>query len=219
MSSATQLTVLRPLQPARSAEWHRAARQARLLSWLSLAWMGAEGAIAITAGVLAGSIALISFGLDSAIEGFASLVIVWRFTGSRLLSHTAETRARKLVAAQFFLLAPYVAFEAVHKLLSAEQPDTSWLGIALVTSSVIGMPVLGIAKRRLADKLGSVATRGEGTQNLLCAYLAAAVLVGLLGNALFDMWWLDPVAALVVAGVAVREGIQSWRGEGCCATC
>jgi divalent metal cation (Fe/Co/Zn/Cd) transporter len=219
MSSTTELPVLQPLQPARSAEWHRAARQARLLSWLSLAWMGAEGAIAITAGVLAGSIALISFGLDSAIEGFASLVIVWRFTGSRLLSLTAETRAQKVVAMQFFLLAPYVTFEAVHKLLNAEQPETSWLGIALVTSSVIGMPVLGIAKRRLADKLGSVATRGEGTQNLLCAYLAAAVLVGLLGNALFGMWWLDPVAALVVAGVAVREGIQSWRGEGCCATC
>jgi divalent metal cation (Fe/Co/Zn/Cd) transporter len=219
MSGTTELAVLRPLQPARSAEWHRAARQARRLSWLSLAWMGAEGAIAITAGVLAGSIALISFGLDSAIEGFASLVIVWRFTGSRLLSHTAETRAQKLVAVQFFLLGPYVAFEAVHKLVSAEQPDASWLGIALVTSSVIGMPVLGIAKRRLAEKVGSAATRGEGTQNLLCAYLAAAVLVGLLGNALFGMWWLDPVAALVVAGVAVREGIQSWRGEGCCATC
>jgi divalent metal cation (Fe/Co/Zn/Cd) transporter len=219
MRGTTELAVLRPLQPARSAEWHRAARQARRLSWLSLAWMGAEGAIAITAGVLAGSIALISFGLDSAIEGFASLVIVWRFTGSRLLSHTAETRAQKLVAVQFFLLGPYVAFEAVHKLVSAEQPDASWLGIALVTSSVIGMPVLGIAKRRLAEKVGSAATRGEGTQNLLCAYLAAAVLVGLLGNALFGMWWLDPVAALVVAGVAVREGIQSWRGEGCCATC
>ena len=81
------------------------------------------------------------------------------------------------------------------------------------------MPILGIAKRRLADTLGSVATRGEGTQNLLCAYLAAAVLVGLLGNALLGWWWLDPVAALVVAGVAVREGRQSWRGEGCCANC
>jgi divalent metal cation (Fe/Co/Zn/Cd) transporter len=219
VSTTGELTIIRTPAPARSADWHRAARQARLLSWLSLAWMGAEGAIAITAGVMAGSIALISFGLDSAIEGFASLVIVWRFTGWRLLSHTAETRAQKLVAVQFFLLAPYVAFEAVHKLVSAEQPDTSWIGIALVTSSLIGMPVLGIAKRRLADKLGSVATRGEGTQNLLCAYLAAAVLVGLLANALFGIWWLDPVAALVVAGVAVREGIQSWRGEGCCASC
>lgn len=220
MSTAVrELTVIQPAVPARSQEWHAAARRARQLSWLSLVWMGAEGAIAITAGALAGSIALISFGLDSAIEGFASLVIVWRFTGSRLLSHAAEERAQKLVAIQFFLLAPYVAFEAVHKLVTGEQPQTSWLGIALVTSSLIGMPFLGIAKRRLADKLGSVATRGEGTQNLLCAYLAAAVLVGLLGNALFGLWWLDPAAALVVAGVALKEGRASWRGEGCCAHC
>ncbi len=213
------LPVVQPGQITRSREWHAAARKARWLSWLSLAWMGAEGAIALTAGILAGSIALISFGLDSFIEGFASLVIVWRFTGWRLLSHTAEERAQKLVAIQFFLLAPYVTAEAAHKLVTGEQPETSWIGIGLVASSAIGMPVLGIAKRRLADELGSVATRGEGTQNLLCAYLAAAVLVGLLGNALFGLWWLDAVAALVVAAVALREGIESWRGEGCCASC
>jgi divalent metal cation (Fe/Co/Zn/Cd) transporter len=213
------LPLLAPRQITRSREWHAAARKARLLSWLSVAWMGAEGAIALTAGVLAGSIALISFGLDSFIEGFASLVIVWRFTGARLLSHAAEERAQKLVAIQFFLLAPYVTVEAIHTLWTGEQPETSWLGIALVTSSVIGMPFLGIAKRRLADTLGSVATRGEGTQNLLCAYLAAAVLVGLLGNALFGLWWLDPIAALFIAAVAVKEGRENWRGEGCCAAC
>jgi divalent metal cation (Fe/Co/Zn/Cd) transporter len=218
-TTARELAVLEPSAPVRSSEWHAAARRARLLSWLSLAWMGAEGAIAITAGILAGSIALISFGLDSAIEGFASLVIVWRFTGWRLLSHAAEERAQKLVAIQFFLLAPYVTFEALRTLVTGDEPQASWLGIALVTSSVIGMPFLGIAKRRLADTLGSVATRGEGTQNLLCAYLAAAVLVGLLGNALFGLWWLDPAAALVVAAVAVREGRETWRGEGCCASC
>jgi divalent metal cation (Fe/Co/Zn/Cd) transporter len=190
-----------------------------MLSWLSLAWMGAEGAIAITAGIVAGSIALIGFGIDSAIEGFASIIIVWRFTGSRLLSHAAEERAQKLVAVQFFLLAPYVTAEAIHKLVSGEHPSTSWLGIALTASSLVGMPFLGMAKRRLAEQLGSAATRGEGTQNLLCAYLAGAVLVGLLGNTLFGLWWLDPAAALVIAAVAVREGLESWRGEGCCATC
>lgn len=216
--STRELTVLETAT-TRSDDWHLAARKARLLSWFSLVWMGAEGAIALIAGILAGSIALVSFGIDSAIEGFASLVIVWRFTGSRLLSEAAEGRAQKLVAIQFFLLAPYVTYEAVDKLMTSEEPAVSWLGIALVTSSVIGMPILGITKRRLADRLGSVATRGEGTQNLLCAYLAAAVLVGLLGNALFGLWWLDPAAALVVAGVAVREGIESWRGEGCCASC
>jgi divalent metal cation (Fe/Co/Zn/Cd) transporter len=221
--STRELTAIQQQQrlepPARSEQWLRAARQARLLSWLSLAWMGAEGGIAIAAGVMAGSIALIGFGIDSAIEGLASVVIVWRFTGSRLLSHMAEARAQKLVAIQFFLLAPYVAAEGIHRLVSAEQAETSWLGIGLTTSSLVGMPFLGLAKRRLADKLGSVATRGEGTQNLLCAYLAGAVLVGLLGNTLFGLWWLDPAAALVIAAVAVKEGRESWRGEGCCATC
>jgi divalent metal cation (Fe/Co/Zn/Cd) transporter len=202
-----------------SEEWRRAARAARLLSWISLAWMGAEGAIALTAGILAGSIALVSFGIDSAIEGLASLVIVWRFTGSRLLSRAAERRAQQLVALQFFALAPYVGYEAIATLVTRDQPDPSWLGIALVTSSAVGMPFLGIAKRRLADRLGSVATRGEGTQNLLCAYLALAVLAGLLGNAVLGWWWLDPVAALVVAAVAVREGVQSWRGQGCAGGC
>jgi divalent metal cation (Fe/Co/Zn/Cd) transporter len=217
--TASEPAILQPSAAAPSKAWLRAARRARLLSWISLVWMGAEGAIAILAGVLAGSIALVAFGLDSAIEGFASLVIVWRFTGGRLHSHAAEQRAQKLVAIQFFLLTPFVAFEAVHDLLAADQAETSWLGIALVTTSLVGMPALGIAKRRLADTLGSAATRGEGTQNLLCAYLAAAVLVGLLGNALFGLWWLDPVAALVVAGIAVREGIETWRGEGCADCC
>ncbi|MGH3011179.1 MAG: cation transporter [Gaiellaceae bacterium] len=220
--STHELPVAQPAarQPApRGAEWLQAAKRARSLSWLSLAWMGAEGALAIVAGILAGSIALISFGIDSAIEGVASLIIVWRFTGSRLLSHAAEQRAQKLVAIQFFLLAPYVSAEAIHKLVTAEQAETSWLGIGLTASSLVGMPILGIAKRRLADQLGSVAMRGEGTQNLLCAYLAGAVLIGLLGNTLFGLWWLDPAAALVIAAVAVKEGRESWRGEGCCASC
>jgi len=200
-----------------SGEWLRAARRARQLSWLSLVWMGAEGAIAITAGVLAGSIALVGFGIDSAIEGVASLVIVWRFTGRRLLSHVAEERAQKLVAIQFFILAPYVAFEAVRHLAGAEHPDASVLGMALAATSLIGMPILGLAKQRLAATLGSSATHGEGSQNLICAYLAAAVLLGLGGNVLLGWWWLDPIAALVIAGVAVREGLETWRGEGCCA--
>ncbi|MGZ8693678.1 MAG: cation transporter [Gaiellaceae bacterium] len=219
MSTGTQELTNAPLV-CHDEQWMRAARCARFLSWLSLAWMGAEGAIAITAGVLAGSIALIGFGIDSAIEGFASLVIVWRFTGARLLSNDSERRAQKLVAIQFFLLAPYVAIEGIRHLVTGAEAETSWLGIGLTTSSLVGMPLLGIAKRRLADELGSVATRGEGTQNLLCAYLAAAVLIGLLGNTFLGLWWLDPVAALVIAVVAVREGRESWRGEGCfCATC
>ena len=202
--------------PIDRGEWLRLARRARLLSWGSLAYMGVEGAVGVIAGVAAGSIALIGFGVDSAIEGFASLIIVWRFTGSRLTSEHAESRAQKLVAIQFFILAPYIGIEAVRDLLGGHHPETSWVGIGLAASSMVAMPVLGIAKQRIGDQIGSVATKGEGAQNLLCAYMAAALLVGLSGNALFGAWWLDPVAALVIAGLALNEGIEAWRGESCC---
>src|SRR3954454_17873985 len=218
---STELTVLQQAAsapgPEPNADYRHAVKRVKFLSWLSLAWMGAEGTIAIVAGILASSIALVGFGIDSAIEGFASGIIIWRFTGHRMHSHAAEERAQKLVAIQFFLLAPYVAVEAVHKLITAEHPGTSWLGMALTASSVIGMPLLGAAKVRLAHRLGSAATKGEGNQNLLCAYLAGAVLLGLAAHALFGPWWLDPAAPLVIAAVAVREGLETWRGEGCCA--
>ena len=199
-------------------EYLRLAGQVKLLSWLSLGWMTLEGGVAILAGVLAGSIALVGFGIDSAIEGFASAIIVWRFTGNRVFSDAAERRAQKLVAIQFFLLAPYVGFESVRALVEGERPETSVLGIALSASSVVIMPYLGIAKQRLADRLGSAATRGEGRQNMLCAYLAGALLVGLLGNALFGAWWLDAAVGLLIAAVAVREGLEAWHGKGCACT-
>src|SRR5439155_527804 len=131
------------------------------LSWLSLAWMTVEGGVAIAAGVVAGSIALVGFGLDSAIEGFASVIIVWRFTGHRVFSQAAEDRAQKLVAVQFFLLAPYVAFESVKTLVAGDHPKVSWVGIGLSVGSVVLMPMLAVAKQRLADQLGSAATAGE----------------------------------------------------------
>jgi divalent metal cation (Fe/Co/Zn/Cd) transporter len=207
---------VRPRAAITQERYERLGQRVKLLSWLSLAWMTVEGAVAIAAGVVAGSIALVGFGLDSAIEGFASVIIIWRFTGHRVFSHAAEERAQKLVAVQFFLLAPYVAFESGKALIAGEHPDVSWVGIALAVGSVIFMPLLGIAKQRLADQLGSAATAGEGRQNMLCAYLAGALLVGLLGNALAGAWWLDPVVGLLIAGVAVKEGAEAWRGEGCC---
>jgi divalent metal cation (Fe/Co/Zn/Cd) transporter len=199
--------------------WLRLARRARILSWLSLVYMTLEGAVAVTAGVLAASPALIGFGIDSAIEGFASLVIVWRFTGSRLMSDRSERVAQRLVAVQFFLLSPYVAYEALQSLIAVERPDASLIGIGLALTSLVAMPLLGRAKQRIGERMGSAATRGEGQQNLLCAYLSAALLVGLAGNALLGLWWLDPAAALVIAGVALKEGVETWRGEGCCAPC
>lgn len=210
------MTIELPIARDRYAEL---ARRVRLLSWLSLAWMAVEGGVAIAAGIAASSIALIGFGLDSAVEGFASLIIVWRFTGHRMFSHAAEERAEKLVAVQFFLLAPYVAFEAVQALVTGERPDASAVGIALAAASVVLMPALGVAKQRLADQLGSAATAGEGRQNMLCAYLAAALLVGLVGNAAAGAWWLDPGVGLLIAALAVKEGREAWRGEGCCVAC
>jgi divalent metal cation (Fe/Co/Zn/Cd) transporter len=195
------------------------ARRVRLLSWLSLAWMTVEGAVALVAGIAAGSIALIGFGLDSAIEGFASVIVIWRFTGHRLFSQEAEERAQRLVAIQFFLLAPYVAVESTRALINADHAEASWVGIGLAIGSLVLMPLLGIAKQRLAVSLGSAATAGEGRQNMLCAYLAGALLLGLLGNALAGAWWLDPAVGLLIAGVAVKEGRDTWRGESCCAHC
>jgi divalent metal cation (Fe/Co/Zn/Cd) transporter len=200
----------------RDTDWHRAARHARLLSWLSLVYMAVEGAVAITAALLSGSVALLGFGLDSVIEGLASVIIIWRFTGTRTLSETAEGRAQKAVAVTFFLLAPYIAYDAVTTLAAGDHAETSWLGIGLAITSLVVMPLLGIAKKRLGTRLDSGATSGEGAQNLLCAYLAAAVLVGLLANTLLGWWWLDPAIGLGIAALAVREGIEAWRGNDCC---
>ncbi len=199
------------------AERDRLIRRARALSWLSLAYMAAEGAIAITAAILASSVALLGFGLDSAIEGLASIIVIWRFTGNRRLSEHAELRAQRLVAITFFVLAPFIVQDAIRTLVNGEHPGTSWLGIGLSISSIIVMPILGKAKQGIGQRLGSGATAGEGTQNMLCAYLAAGVLIGLVLNAAFGLWWADPTVALGIGALALSEGRHTWRGEGCCA--
>lgn len=202
---------------ADDTRWLRAARLARWLAWASLAWMTVEGAVGLTAGFTAGSIALVGWALSSVVEGLASVIVIWRFTGSRTLSATADGRAQKAVAVSFWLLAPYVVVESGRNLIGQHRPETSLLGIGLTVSSLVLMPALGIAKQRLGARLGSGATAGEGGQNLLCAYLAAAVLVGLIANSLWGWWWVDPLAGLVVAAMAVREGREAWLGENCCA--
>jgi len=196
-----------------SPGWQRAAARARLLSWASLFYMAAEGAVAIAAAVLAGSVALLGLGVDSLIEGLGSIIIVWRFSGTHILSETAEGRAQKAIAVSFFLLAPYIAYEGITKLVGAGHPSTSWLGIGLAITSLIVMPFLGTAKKRLGTQLDSDATTEAGVQNLLCAYLAAAVLAGLLANTVLGWWWLDPAIGLGIAAWAIWEGIESWRGE------
>lgn len=201
----------------RDSDWLKAARWARWLAWASLFWMTLEGVVGLASGFSAGSIALVGWALSSVVEGLASVIVIWRFTGSRTFSETAEVLAQKGVAISFWLLAPYVAGEAIRDLVTREQAETSLVGIGLTISSLVLMPALGIAKQWLGRRLSSGATAGEGTQNLLCAYLAAAVLAGLVANTLLGWWWLDPVAALAVAAIAVKEGRDAWRGEDCCA--
>ena len=191
--------------------------RAKALSWLSLAWMTVEGAVGIGAALAAGSVALLGFGLDSVIEALASVIVIWRFTGARRLSQHAEQRAQRLVAVSLFLLAPYIAQDAIRTLIASDHPSVSPVGIGLSISSLVLMPLLGRAKQRIGERLGSAATAGEGTQNVLCAYLAGGVLAGLVLNAAFGVWWADPVVALAIAALAAGEGRETWRGEGCCA--
>jgi divalent metal cation (Fe/Co/Zn/Cd) transporter len=144
------------------------------------------------------------------------VIVIWRFTGNRTLSETAEGRAQKAVAVSFFLLAPYIAIEALRDLAGAHLAQNSGLGIGVTAASLLVMPGLGIAKQRLGTRLRSGATAGEGVQNLLCAAQAAAVLIGLAATAAFGLSWADPAIALLLAAWAIREGIAAWRGEDCC---
>jgi divalent metal cation (Fe/Co/Zn/Cd) transporter len=201
------------------SERQRLERRARLLAWTGIAWHVVEFAIAIAAGIAAGSIALIGFGADSLIEAVAGFVVVWLFTGTRVGSHTAERGAQQLIAASFFVLAAYVGVESVRTFFDGQHPDVSWIGIALAAFTAVTMPLLAYAKRQVGQKLHSPATVKEASQTTLCAYLSVALLIGLLANAIAGWWWADPLAALFIAAVAVKEGRESWRGEGCCDAC
>ncbi|MCF6471557.1 hypothetical protein FAF44_24645 [Nonomuraea sp. MG754425] len=201
--------------PAASAEWLRAARTARRLSVATLAWLGVESALGLAAGLAAHSVALIGWGTAALVEAAASLIVVWRFTGARTLSKSAESTARKAVALSFWLLAPYLVIHVLHDLDAGHRAAPSALGIVVTTFSLVSMPVLGMVKRRLGVRLASAATSGEGTQNLICAAMAAGVLAGLWLNTI-GWWWVDPAVAVALAAVAVREGGRAWRGHACC---
>jgi divalent metal cation (Fe/Co/Zn/Cd) transporter len=207
-----------PTAPARAAptDRERLMRRAKLLAWGGVGWHGIEAAIAVGAGVAAGSIALVGFGADSLIESVAGFVVLWLFSGARRGSAAAERRAQQLIAVSFYVLAAYVAEEAARTLLGGGRPETSWVGIGLAAFTAATMPPLALAKARVAEALGSSATKSESRQNMLCAYLSIGLLIGLGGNALLGWWWLDPAVALVIAAVALHEGRESWRGESCC---
>jgi divalent metal cation (Fe/Co/Zn/Cd) transporter len=178
------------------------------------AWHLVEFTIAIVAGVAASSVALVAFGIDSLIEVAAGGVILWLFSGGRGASEAAERRAQRLIAVSFFALAVYVVVESVRALLGSH-PEASWVGIGLALVTAPTMPLLARAKQRVGRALGSRATESEGQQNMICAYLSVALLLGLGANALFGWWWSDPLAGLVIAAVALSEGREAWRGDTC----
>ncbi|QUR69610.1 hypothetical protein F6B93_05430 [Mycobacterium spongiae] len=198
------------------AEWRQNVQWARLLAWASLIVLLTEGAVGVWEGLAVGSIALTGWALGGGSEGLASAMVLWRFTGDRTLSQTAERFAQRGVAVSFWLIAPYVAIESIGGLLGRHHAETSVIGIGLTAVALLLMPVLGWANRRVGARLKSGATRGEGTQNYLCAAQAAGVLLGLAITAAWPGgWWLDPVVGLAIAGIAVWQGIRVWNGHNC----
>lgn len=189
-------------------------RHARKLEYLTIGWNLIEAGVAIGAGVVAGSIALIGFGVDTMIEVLSAFVILWRL----LSIHHDERRERialKLIGISFMLLAAYVGYEAVSSLVLKEPPDTSFVGIALAIVALFIMPLLASAKRHAAIRLNSAALSADSRQSAICAYLSAILLGGLVMNAVFGWWWADPVAALVMLPIMMKEGLEALRGEVC----
>jgi divalent metal cation (Fe/Co/Zn/Cd) transporter len=172
-----------------------------------------EGVVAVAAGATASSVALLGFGLDSFVEVSSALVVIWQFRSR--VPESRERLALRGIAVSFFALAAWIGFDAGRSLLSAGRADTSPVGIGIAAVSVIVMPLLVWAKRRTGRELGSATVVADSMQTMLCTYLSAIVLIGLLLNTALGWWWADPVAALVIVAVAVREGIQAWRGEHC----
>jgi divalent metal cation (Fe/Co/Zn/Cd) transporter len=200
---------------AASADRLALAARVRVLSWITLVWLAIDGVVGMTAGITADSVALIGWGLDCAIEAAAALVIIWRFSGDRIHSAAAERLAQKVVAVSFILLVPYIVVAAIDHLATGNPSGGSWVGIALAGIDATLMPILGRAKKRLGRGLDSHATSGAGAQNILCAYLSIAVLLGLVANAALGWWRADPIVALLVAAACVQAGWNTWRGNTC----
>jgi divalent metal cation (Fe/Co/Zn/Cd) transporter len=190
-------------------------RRIRLLVAATIAYNVVEAVVAIAAGTVASSTALIGFGLDSVVEVASATAVAWQFAAAD--PHRRERVTLRIIAVSFFLLAGYVAVESVRALTGAAEPDPSPVGIGLAALSLVVMPVLSYAQRRAGREFGSASAVADSKQTLLCTYLSAVLLVGLVANATLGWWWADPVAALVIAAVAVKEGREAWRGDACCA--
>ena len=185
-------------------------RRAELLAWATIGWNTVEAVVAIGAGAAAGSAALVSFGLDSTVEVSAALVALWYLRGA---GDERGRRAGRLIAVSFWALAGWVGYDAVTDLVQASRPETSTVGIAMTSLSIVVMPLLARAKRHNARALGSKALESEAAETRLCAWISTFALAGVTLNALAGWWWADPIAALVIAAVAIREGREAWSGE------
>lgn len=204
------------LSPLRFERRAALERRVRRLVAATITYNVVEAVVAISAGIGASSAALIGFGLDSTIEVASATAVAWQFTGPDVVSR--ERTALRIIAISFFVLAGYVTFEATRSLLGATEPEHSTPGLVLAALSLAIMPVLSWAQRRAGQELGSRSAVADSKQTLLCTYLSAVLLVGLALNSLVGWSWADPIAALVIAGLAVREGREAWRGDACCTT-
>lgn len=200
---------------AASARRELLRRRIRLLVAATITYNVIEAVVAITAGTIASSAALIGFGLDSIVEVASAAAVAWQFSAA---DHERRERAAlRVIAVSFFALAVYVTFDAVRALLGAGEAAHSTPGLILAALSLVIMPFLSAAQRRAGRELGSASAVADSKQTLLCTYLSAVLLVGLALNSLFGWSWADPIAALVIAAVAVKEGRDAWRGDACCA--
>ncbi len=194
------------------------ARRIRLLVAATITYNVVEAVVAITAGTVAGSTALIGFGLDSVVEVSSAAAVAWQFSArDHAVREARERTALRVIAVSFFALAAYVTVESVRALLGGAEADHSTVGIVLAAVSLVVMPGLSLAQRRAGRALGSASAVADSKQTLLCTYLSAVLLAGLVLNSLLGWSWADPVAALVIAAVAVKEGREAWRGDACCA--
>jgi divalent metal cation (Fe/Co/Zn/Cd) transporter len=202
-------------------ERRAAVRRARLLNVATIGWNSVEGVVAIAAGVTAGSVSLVGFGIDSAIEVSAALILAWRLHHERQggCMHAADARATKAIAVSFVALASYVAYDALGVLIDGTKPEASTVGVVLAAVSLVLMPALATAKARLAPVLGSTAAKADAAQTNLCALLSAVVLVGVGANRAVGWWWADAIAGLGIAVIAGAEAVRTWRADSLDDTC
>jgi divalent metal cation (Fe/Co/Zn/Cd) transporter len=206
-----------PASPVLAPSRSTLERRARQLAYATIGWNSLEAIVAIASGLAVRSVALVGFGLDSVVEVGSAIVIAWQFRGA---SAEKEERALRLVALSFFALGGYIVFDSVRSLAAREAPEASVLGIVIAILSLVVMPALAWAKRRTAADLHSRTVAADSRQTMLCTYLSAVLLIGLVLNAWAGWWWADPFAAIVIAGVAINEGREAWTAEagedGCC---